>query len=98
MENSKNFEYKEADSDNFDKVDQLSDNTLAETKADLIVRVCRPPSGGNAGDHVEGEQRTVCRVDDGQGPHCVLVEEVSQERVIAEKTASLDLVDLVVGV
>ena len=58
----------------------------AEAKADLIVRVCRPPSGGHAGDHVEGEQRTVCRVDDGQGPHCVLVEQVSQERVIAEET------------
>ena len=63
-------------------------SSVYKIDADLGVDVCRSPSAGDTGDHVDGEEgRTGSLVDEGQGAHRVLVEEVSQARMVAEKTA-----------
>ena len=79
----------------------VTDRNKISSQSDLVnidvylgVDVCRPPSGGDTGDHVDGEEgRTGSLVDEGQGAHRVLVEDVSQARMVAEKTAHPGLAD-----
>ena len=52
----------------------------------LVVSVSRAACSGHTGDHLEGEERTLGLVDDGQSSHSVLVEEVRQEGMVAEET------------